>query len=133
MRALLATSVLLAACISCSDGSASGEPVSLTVRRELPAGPVWEEGSTMVVRVFAGQSLVEELHVGDDYEPAVATTSLDPGTYRVEIAQLPCSESCRTDTRDPETAGCEKSVTLDESSLELIVRVTDPDRCEIAA
>jgi hypothetical protein len=130
---LLLVVALVAGCTSGGDKSvdASQAPVTLTVRRELPSGPIWEEGSTMVVRIYDGAEMVEELHSGDDYEPAVAVASLRPGTYRVEVAQLPCVESCRTANRDAETAECERAVTIEGRALELVAEVSEPRVCRL--
>jgi len=87
MLAVFAVVGALGGCVA-DDESTSAAPRSeatLTIRREMPAGPIWEEGSTMVVRVFEERRLVREVQAGDGYyEPDLAVISLPPGTYRVK-------------------------------------------------
>jgi len=125
--------VLASAVTACEgDGGSDERLETLTVRREMPAGPLWEEGSTMVVRVFDGDRLVREVQ-SDAYQPAEAAVSLKPGSYRVVAGQTPCSETCRGTNRDPEQATCERSVEVAGGPVELVVVVPDPDGCQFKA
>lgn len=141
-RSILAVRVLLGVVLvvsvtGCGGGSeqdveGSQPQATLTVRRELPAGPIWTEGSTMVVRVFDGGRLVHEVQAGDGYyEPAEAVITLVPGPYRVEAAQTPCVETCRGPLRDAERASCERVVEIDDRAVELVAEVPDPHGCDL--
>jgi hypothetical protein len=103
----------------------ASETADLTIVREFAAGPIWEEGSTMVVRVTHRGEVVAEEEVGQNYDTAVAHIALPRGTFDVTVAQRPCLESCRMPERDAETHVCSTEVRIEEAPLELVAMLDD--------
>lgn len=131
---ILVAALCVVAMGSCSDSDGSNEAAALTVSR-LSAGPIGTEGATMVVRVLDGSEVVFEVEVGEDYERPIARTRLGEGSYRLEVAQRLCVESCSVGARSPraaESQACATPIEMRGEPVEVVALIEGYRTCDLA-
>lgn len=130
--------------IASSPDTTSADHAVLRIRRQLPEGPIFVEGSAAHARVTDSSGAVVLSRYFDVPEvpgaprrfPRHIRADLPPGRYRIQIAQRPCDASACSATGPKEwgqpTLRCELPVRLSNQQIFTVTAVMRPDECRPA-
>ncbi len=130
--------------VSSSPDTASADHGVLRIRRELPEGPIFVEGSAAHARVTDSSGTVvlsryfdvPEVPGASDRFPRHIRADLPPGRYRIQIVQRPCDGSACSATGPKEwgqpTLRCQLTVRLTDQQIFTVTAVVGPDECRPA-